>query len=228
MVDPHTMVDSPANRKLEIIGPTHHPDFNRKISMLVDFDAVKAFSAARGCKVKRLSKVSCEITGTITATCNASDKEGRRWNVLDVFRACHRARVAGDGLERVGSIEPPKGLDTKSHGYQEDVIAEALRADGIWPYKSGRRTAALEALLASEARDGFIPTADVNRRIKLAARAVVDAGLANHFVGPRRGMYLCIRWTPAARQTALTADEEDGISVFSEKSARQVKRFKVT
>jgi hypothetical protein len=126
--------------------------------------------------------------------------------------------VAADGLQRHGPVDPSEGLDTVSHGLQEDVIAETLASDGIWPYRSGRRTAALEALLASEARDGFIPTADTNRTVKMAARAVIDAGLADHIFGPKGGVYVCIRWTPAARQKVLlTPDLDDAIAAAAAK-----------
>jgi hypothetical protein len=209
MVEAHTIVDNPASRKLEIVRPPRHPALNEESQMrLVDFETVKALSAARGCDVKRVSKVACEMTcAGRTAMCPSADAEGLFWNVLAVFRACHLARVAGEGLERVGPTKPPEGLDVEWHWLREDVIAETLSADGIWPYKAGRRTAALEALLASEARDGRIPTADVNPRIKMAARSVIDAGLADHIVGPKGGIYVAIWWTPAARRTGgLTAD----------------------
>jgi hypothetical protein len=178
--------------------------------LLINFDAVKTFATTRGCDVKRVSKVACQMTGALgtTAICTSADADGLAWNVLAVFRACHSARVTAEGLERHGSVKAPEGLDTVSHRIKEDLIAETLSADGIWPYKAGRRTAALEALLASDARGGNIPTADTNRTIKLAARAVIDAGLADHIIGPKGGMYVCIRWTPAARQEVHLIPDE--------------------
>jgi hypothetical protein len=189
--------------------------------LLIDFDAVKTFSRARNCEVKRLDKLTCEMTGAAgaTALCRPFDEKGISWNVLDVFKACHLAREGAQARRRPGNATPPKELDTerhwgREHRLQEAAIAEALAADGIWPYSSKRRTNALDALLASETRGGFVPTADVNPRIKMAVRAVIDAGLADHVIGPRGGLYVCIRWTPAARRPPeppappLTPEEE--------------------
>jgi len=195
--------------------------------LLIDFDAVKMFSLARGCVAERRSSLACEMTcaAGAAAMCTATDKDGTRWNVLDVFRACRDARVGADGPQRPGKATPPAGLNTeqyegREHGLREELIAEALTADGIWPYLSKRRSNALDALLASEAREGFIPTADSNPKVKLAARCVIDAGLADHIIGPRRGILVCIKWTPAARRSYLTPVEVDALATLAEKPAR--------
>lgn len=183
--------------------------------MLIDFGAVKTFSTARGCDVTRRGRLACEMTGPggTTAMCTSADAEGKTWDVLEVFRACHRARAEAEGRRRPGAVEPPAELDIEWHGLREDVIAAAMAADGIWPYRSGRRSNALDALLAAEARGGFIPTADSNPKVKMAARAVIDAGLADHIVGPRGGLYVAIRWTPAARRAVVLAPgDEDAIA----------------
>lgn len=189
--------------------------------LMIDFEAVKSLSLARGCQVRRVGKLACEMTGELgtTAMCTAKDPEGISWDVLDVFRSCRDARTGTDRPHRLGKTTPPVGLDTMSHGLQEDVIADALAADGIWPYTSKRRSNALDALLAAEARGGFIPCADSNRKVKMAARAVIDAGLADHIIGPKGGQYLCIRWTSAAWQT-LTGVEVDALATIAEKPAR--------
>src|SRR5665213_290686 len=178
--------------------------------LLIDFDAVKMFSLARGCVAERRSSLACEMTcaAGAAAMCTATDKDGTRWNVLDVFRACRDARVGADGPQRPGKATPPAGLNTeqyegREHGLREELIAEALAA-----------------LLASEAREGFIPTADSNPKVKLAARCVIDAGLADHIIGPRRGILVCIKWTPAARRSYLTPVEVDALATLAEKPAR--------
>lgn len=102
-----------------------------------------------------------------------------RWRPAEVYRACTRARG-----EKVQSWEPPKDLRT-SLILNESLIAELVASEGIRPYYKGDRTLALVSVLRTWTI-GTIMFYD-RKPVKLAALAVVDAGLADLKMGPRGG-----------------------------------------
>jgi hypothetical protein len=202
---------------------------SRRITIWIGFDEVRRICEARACEAKLLDGVlGCEIRfyEHFSVICVPGGGE-KRWNPLEVFADCHRAAMAGGKEWRPGKTTPPVGLDTKSHGLKEDLIAAALSADGVWPYTKTNRTIALEALLrCEEGSTRGLMFADAHPKVREAARAVVDAGLAELVMGPKGGWSKArVIWLPLAKldtetepetkTETLTPEEDDSIGGFA-------------
>jgi hypothetical protein len=179
----------------------------------VGFDEVVTLAEARGCTVKRTTKVSLEMRGKAgsTASCDAVDEKIERWTTTAVFTACTAARLSPRSRAYPGTMEAPEGLDLTQYGLREDLIAQAIVADGVWAYRAGQRTVALETLLRCNNSSAELHWADNKPAIRNAVRAVVDAGLAELIMGPNGGWTRAwVRWLPAAQQEShLTAEDID-------------------
>lgn len=186
--------------------------------MMIPFSEVQRIAKERGCKATNQRKYACDIgfPGGRKVNCTAAARE--LWNPISVFLAC-RACKEPDG-KRLAFIKKKlpesMNMDVTSHGLREDLIAEALAADGVKAYHGRQRTIGLEALLRSENDRRGLAFADVNPTVRDAARAVVDAGLAELTLGPRGGWSLAhIVWTPAARIGGhLTPEQNDALEIF--------------
>lgn len=186
---------------------------------LIGFDEVVRLAGERGCTVRRDSAVSLEMRGPggTTAHCNSTDGENKIWTTTAVFTACRDARLSPRSHARPGTAIAPKGLDVTRYGLREYLIAEALVADGVWAYRAGERTVALETLLRCNNSSAELHWADNKPAIRQAARAVVDAGLAELFMGPNGGWSRArVEWLTPAKITDLKPDDEDVIGSIGE------------
>jgi hypothetical protein len=186
---------------------------------LVDYPEVRRLVEARDCTVKRVITMTAEVrmlkkpepVGTFVS----ADAAGEHWDVIAVMRACDIARSAPGVTYRPPKIEPPKGLDVTAHGLREDLIVEAITANGVWAYRAGQRTLALEALLRCEGAERGLMFADTKQVVRDAARAVADAGLAVLSMGPLGGWSLArITWLPPATIKEMKPEDEAGMGYF--------------
>jgi hypothetical protein len=151
---------------------------------LFAFAAIAALAEKRGCEAIAVSDKTCKIRGALTTVDLVFQQQGG-CSARQIFAAC----TAASGRRQIPQerIKPPAGLDTQSHDLLEFRIAELLAADGILPYRAGRRTVAFESLVRVDAADGAIRFAGESRCVKAAVRCVVDARLADVEAGPRGG-----------------------------------------
>lgn len=198
--------------------------------MLIDWNAAEKLVRERGCIPGKPSGRHFKIAGAIRrgkltggriVTCTESRAD--MWHPVNVFRACREAL----GEKPIENWKAPKDIDTAAYGLDEEMIAEAIAADGIRPYWQGRRTLSLESLLRCvgdpadyaggqalvisndpeadahvypPGRHRRIAWADTRPEVRRAATAVADAGLAVLRMGPRGGWSRAeLFWRSAAR-----------------------------
>jgi hypothetical protein len=173
---------------------------------LFTFAGIKALAKRRGCKAIAAKPTLCKIRGSFTTTNLVFDQPGL-CGPHRIFTACTIAIGRRPIAQR--RCEPPAGLDTSWHGLFESALAELLGADGIEPYRAGRRTIAFESLLRSKIAGGVIDFAGENRHVKAAVRCVVDAGFADVALGPRGGWQQTrLTWCERARPQLSEIESE--------------------
>jgi len=165
---------------------------------------IRVLAKGRGCKVRAAKPTGCEILGSFTTTILVFNQPGL-CSPRRIFAACTIA--TGRKLISQRRCQAPADLDTVSHGLVESKLAELLAADGIEPYRAGRRTVAFESLIRSEFAAGAIDFAGENKHVKAAVRCVVDAGFAERALGPRGGWQQArLTWSERARPELSESD----------------------
>jgi hypothetical protein len=196
---------------------------------LIEFGEVHRIAKYRDCSAVRGDEHKCEIVRK-SRSVNCYVSKPNLWRPIAVFKACQEA--AGKKPVEVGEV--PKDLNTTTHGLDEALIAEALAADGIRPYWRGLRTMPFEAVIrcagdptkairrlmvSDDPTDRVYPPgatlafSDTHPSVRLAARAVVDAGLAILEFGPRGGWSRArVIWNDEMYvQQRMSAAEDDAI-----------------